>query len=141
MTPDARGWGNACAPDLDTVDALARDAFAKLPDVFRTLCGDVTLHVSEVADEDMLRALNIHDPLELTGLYEGVSLADGGANDPPPGGAHVFLFRMPILFEWAVRGDATLGALVTHILVHEIGHHFGLSDADMDAIEAASETS
>lgn len=122
------------APSLDDIETLSRRAFGDLPGHFRRLTGDVVFRIEDYADEQVLEEMQIEDPLELTGLYIGVDLTTAGepatGQEPPM----VFLFRMPILFEWAERGDVTLFELVTHILVHEIGHHFGLSDDDMDAI-------
>jgi len=92
--------------------------------------------VAEFADEDVLEEFGIEDPFELTGLYQGVSLAHRSLFDPAPSAAMVFLYRRPILDEWRARGDLPLGELIGHVLVHEIGHHFGLSDDDIHAIEA-----
>jgi predicted Zn-dependent protease with MMP-like domain len=122
------------APNLDDIETLARRAFGELPGHFRRLTGDIVFRIEDYADDQMLDDLQIEDPLELTGLYSGVDLTtrgDAGATQEP---TMVFLFRMPILFEWAERGDVALSELVAHILVHEIGHHFGLSDDDMDAL-------
>jgi predicted Zn-dependent protease with MMP-like domain len=89
--------------------------------------------------DDVLDELGIEDPFELTGLYQGVDLGRQSVLDPSPEPARVFLYRRPILDEWAERGDVSLGDLVAHVLVHEIGHHFGLSDADIEAIEAEAD--
>jgi predicted Zn-dependent protease with MMP-like domain len=127
------------APSLDDVAALARAAFAELPARFRKLAGDVVLRVDDFPPDEVLDELGIESPFDLTGLYQGVDLARRSVLDPSPEPARVFLYRRPILDEWAERGDVTLGELVTHVLVHEIGHHFGLSDADIDAIEATGD--
>ena len=137
MSPD--DWSRRTAPCLETFHEIAARAFAALPAVFRDRCGDVVIHVADAADDALLDAMGIDDALELSGLYEGIDLVRRSIDDPAPLAAHVHLFRLPILFEWAARGDTTLGALVSHVLVHEIGHHFGLSDDDMDAIEAATD--
>jgi predicted Zn-dependent protease with MMP-like domain len=124
------------APSLDQIEALARDAFDKLPDPFRRLVGDVTVSVAELPDDDMLDELEMESPFDLLGLFEGIGLAHASA--APPTGVfpnRVWLFRRPILDYWAEH-EETLGAVVTHVLVHEIGQHFGLSDEDMEAIEA-----
>lgn len=118
-------------PDLAEFDALARKAFASLPEEFRILCGNVVVHVAEEAEPEILRDVGLSDPLELSGLFEGIEQSQAG--DAPPN--HVHLYRRPILAEWAESGDISLEDLVTHVLVHEIGHHFGLSDEDMHAIE------
>jgi predicted Zn-dependent protease with MMP-like domain len=138
MTEPARpGWREAAAPSLDDIAALAETAFAELPQKFRRLVGEVVFRIDDFASDDVLDDLGIEDPFELTGLYQGVDLARRSILDPSPEPARIFLYRRPILDEWAERGDVTLAELVAHVLTHEIGHHFGLSDADIDAIEAA----
>lgn len=122
------------APDLERFDALARAAYQRLPAGFRALCGNVVIHVAEEAEPEILREMGIADPLELSGLFEGVPF--GETEDAPPN--HVHLYRRAILAECAEEGIG-LEELVTHVLVHEIGHHFGLSDEDMHAIEEAAE--
>ena len=129
-------WTDRPAPSLADFEALARAAFERLPDPFRRLAGEVVLHIHDFADDETLDAMEIQDPFELTGLYHGVDRLRQSVIDPLPHTPRVFLYRRPILDEWAERGDVTLGRLVEHVLVHEIGHHFGLSDADIDAIEA-----
>jgi predicted Zn-dependent protease with MMP-like domain len=124
------------APSLDDLAALAEAAFAELPEMFRKMAGDVVFRVDDFPPEDVLEDLGIEDPFELTGLYQGVDIGRRSVFDPSPQASMVFLYRRPILDEWAERGDVTLRELVTHVLVHEIGHHFGLSDADIEAIEA-----
>ena len=127
------------APSLDDIAALAEAAFAELPAAFRDLAGEVVFRVDDFASDEVLDDLELEDPFELTGLYQGVSLAHRSVFDTTPQPARVFLFRRAILDEWAERGDVTLAELVAHVLVHEIGHHFGLSDDDIDAIEARAE--
>ena len=129
-------WGEA--PSLDEFAELAERAFAALPEDFRKLAGDVVFRVDDFPPDDVLNELGIEDPFGLTGLYSGVSLADRSvwaASEP----SRVFLYRRPILDEWCEHGEVTLEELVTHVLVHEIGHHFGLSDPQIEAIEAAAE--
>jgi predicted Zn-dependent protease with MMP-like domain len=123
------------APTLEDFAALADAAFKILPQPFRRLAGDVRMVVEDFAAEDVLDELGIDDPFELTGLYQGVDLANRSVLDPVPQLSRVLLYRRPILDEWAERGDVTLGDLITHVLVHEIGHHFGLSDADIHRVE------
>ena len=132
-------WRDASAPSLDEIAALAEAAFAELPARFRKQAGEIVFRVDDFASEDVLDDLGLEDPFELTGLYQGVDLGRRSVLDPSPEPARVFLYRRPILDEWAERGDVTLAELVTHVLVHEIGHHFGLSDADIEAIEAESD--
>ncbi len=130
--PDAAGL----APSLDDLAALAEAAFAALPADFRQMTGDVIFRVDEFAAQEVLDELGIEDAFDLTGLYQGVDIGRRTVFDPSPQPSMIFLYRRPILDEWAHRGDVTLTELVTHVLVHEIGHHFGLSDDDIDAIEA-----
>ncbi len=129
-------WRDASAPSLDEIAALAEAAFAELPAAFRKQAGEMVFRVDDFASEEVLDDLGMEDPFELTGLYQGVDLGRRSVFDPSPEPARVFLYRRPILDEWAERGDVTLAELVTHVLVHEIGHHFGLSDAAIEAIEA-----
>ncbi len=122
------------APSLDDFAALAEQAFGDLPEPFRGLAAEAIVRVSDFADDEVLGEMGIEDAFELTGLYQGVDLSRRSVFEatPPP---MIFLYRRPILDEWAERGDVTLEELVAHVLVHEIGHHFGLSDDDIDRIE------
>ena len=126
------------APSLDDLAALAEAAFQALPEAFRKLAGDVIFRVDDFPSDEVLDDLGIEDPFGLSGLYQGVSIGHRADMGPAPGPSMIFLYRRPILDEWAENGEVTLEELVTHVLVHEIGHHFGLSDADIDAIEASA---
>ncbi|MET0294583.1 MAG: metallopeptidase family protein [Phenylobacterium sp.] len=130
----SEGFGRA--PSLDDFAELAERAFAALPAAFRRMSGDVQFRVQDFAEPEVLEELGIEDAFELTGLYQGLDLASRSAFDPAPQASMVFLYRRPILDEWADNGEVTLEELVTHVLVHEIGHHFGLSDAQIHQIEA-----
>jgi len=132
----AAAWDEALAPSLDDFAALAEAAFAGLPEGFRRMTGHVVFRIDDFADDETLDALEIDDPYDLTGLYHGVDLRTRSVLDPAPEASRIHLYRRPILDEWAARGDVTLSELIAHVLVHEIGHHFGLSDADIEAIEA-----
>lgn len=121
-------------PSLDDLERMTREAWAALPPSFRDLAGDVLIRVEDFADEAVLSEMGIDDPFELTGLYSGVDLTQRSIMDPAPAQPIVFLYRRPILDEWIERGDVTLAELVAHVLVHEVGHHFGLSDEHMDGL-------
>lgn len=129
-------WTTAVAPSLDDIERLAIAAWQRLPGEFRRVCGDVVIRIDEFATEEVLGSLGIESPFDLMGLYQGVSLDRRSVMDPPREPDRVFLYRRAILDYWADTGDESLGDLVTHVLVHEIGHHFGFCDADMEAIEA-----
>ena len=122
------------APSLGDIETLARQAFADLPDSFRALCGEVVITVADFPADDVQHEMKA-GPFDLLGLFQGVGLAQDGAI-PETGRMPnmVFLYRRAILDYWAEH-EETLGNIVTHVLVHEIGHHFGLSDDDMYAIE------
>ena len=125
------------APDAATIERLARQALARLPEAFRAHLGDVVLRVEEFADDAVLDELGIEDPFELTGLYSGRPVGKKSSSDSGALPDMIHLYRRPLLDEWVDTG-VTLEALVTHVLVHEVGHHFGLSDADMHALEEAA---
>ena len=111
-----------------------RDALEGLPDAFRAYLGDVVLAVEEFADDETLRALGIAHPLDLTGLYHGRPVGEKSSMDTGALPDRIFLYRQPILAEWIETG-VRLDDLVRHVLIHEVGHHFGLSDADMHRLE------
>ncbi len=129
-----RAFGTA--PSLAEIEALALAALARLPERFAAHLGGVAVLVEDFADPETLAALGIADPFELTGIYEGVPL--GEKHSAPTGTMpdRIRLFRSPILDEWIARGDESLEHLVAHVLIHEVGHHFGLSDAQIEALEA-----
>jgi predicted Zn-dependent protease with MMP-like domain len=127
---------DARAPSLDDFEAIARAAFDALPEPFRRLSAHVVIRIEDFAPDDVLAEMGIEDAFELTGLFEGVGMTELSLADPAPPQSMVSLYRRPILDEWAERGDVTLAEMIAHVLIHEIGHHFGLSDDDIDAIEA-----
>jgi len=135
---DTLSWRDTKAPTLTEFEALAAEEFNRLPAEFRKMCGDLVIRIEDFATDEVLERMGIEDPFELTGLFEGVGLPFQSTSDSGRMPNMVWLFRRPILDEWAER-DETLGAMVLHVLVHEIGHHFGLSDADIEAIERAAE--
>jgi len=123
------------APSLDDFARLAREAFDALPQPFGGLAGDVVIRIDDFADEATLEMMGIEDPFELTGLYHGVDigLRDGMGAAPEP--SRIFLYRRPILDEWCERGDVGLSEIIAHVLIHEIGHHFGLDDDRIHEVE------
>ena len=128
-------WRGATAPTLVEFEQLAADAWERLPQEFRGMCEGVVIRIEDFAIDEVLKSLDIESPFDLMGLYQGVSLDRKSVMDSGREPDMVFLYRRAILDYWA-EGDETLGGLITHVLVHEIGHHFGLSDADMEALEA-----
>jgi predicted Zn-dependent protease with MMP-like domain len=130
-------WGPLKAPDLAVFETLAAEAWERLPEEFRALAQDVVIRVEDFPTDEVLDTMGIESPFDLLGLYHGVSLDKKSVSDVVRTPDMVFLYRRPMLDYWA-GSEETLGHLVTHVLVHEIGHHFGLSDADMEAIEAAA---
>lgn len=132
----AQSWTTATAPSLADIDRLARQAFDHIPAALRVRCGDVIVQVEEFPEDDVLDALGIEDPFDLTGLYHGIELTAKSVTHPVPEPDLVYLYRRPLLDEWAARGDIELGELITHVLIHEIGHHFGYSDDDMHALQS-----
>jgi predicted Zn-dependent protease with MMP-like domain len=127
-------WHRKQAPSLAELEAIADRAFKGLPRRFRDLCKDVVIRVEDFPTDEALDSLGIDSPFDLLGLYQGVDLARQSVMDVSALPEMVFLYRRPILDYWAEH-EETLGHVVTHVLVHEIGHHFGLSDADMHRIE------
>ena len=128
-------FDDAPAPSLDDFARLADAAFRALPPPFRDLAGEAVFRIEDFAQQTILDEMGIPDAFELTGLYSGVDLSRRSVLDSGGLPPTVFLYRRPILDEWAERGDVTLTELITHVLVHEIGHHFGLSDDDIHRIE------
>jgi len=129
---------NLQAPSVADLETLAQAAFGRLPEAFRQLCEGVVIRVEDFPDDETLRDMGCDSPFDLLGLFRGIGLAQsGGIVQTGQFPNMVWLYRRPILDYWAEH-EETLGDLVTHVLVHEIGHHFGLSDADMEAIEAAA---
>lgn len=125
-------------PSAEAIEAQARATIARLPAAFRAHLGDVVLLVEEFADDETLAALGIEHPLDLTGVYHGRPLGEKSAFDSGAMPDRIHLYRQAILAEWCETGER-LDALVAHVTIHEIGHHFGLSDDDMHALEAAVE--
>ncbi|MGF1605464.1 MAG: metallopeptidase family protein [Rhodothalassiaceae bacterium] len=137
MSDPVTRWSETSAPSPDDLAALAEAAFARLPETFRQHLGAIIFEIRDFPDEALCRDMGLDSPFDLLGLYHGVSLDQKSVWDSGALPDRIFLYRRPILDYWCA-GEDELGAILTHVLVHEIGHHFGLSDADMDAIEAAA---
>ncbi len=135
---DPLAWQPVKAPSLDEMEVMALAAFRRLPGKFRALCEDVLIRVEDFPAEDVLRELHAESEFDLLGLFQGVGLPFQSESAPSTMPNMVWLYRRPILDYWAEHDEA-LGTIITHVLIHEIGHHFGLSDDDMAAIEAAVE--
>jgi predicted Zn-dependent protease with MMP-like domain len=127
-------WTRIEAPALDDIETLARDAFASLPEEFRNLTGEIVFMVQDFPDAEVIEEMGLETPFDILGLFQGADLAarEGGSSSHSP--TMIFLYRRPILDYWVEQGEP-LGHIVRHVLIHEIGHHFGLSDDDMEAIE------
>ena len=134
MSGTSSDWSDRHAPSLAEFEEMADAAFKRLPDRFREMCGDLVVRIEDFPADDVLEQMKIESEFDLLGLYHGVDLARQSVLDVTAMPEMVFLYRRPILDYWSEH-EETLGDIVTHVLVHEIGHHFGLSDADMEAIE------
>jgi predicted Zn-dependent protease with MMP-like domain len=121
--------------DLDDIARYADHALAALPDPFNELCEDILLEVTDWPPEEVLADLDIDDPHDLTGLYEGIPLTEKSNAHPTPFPDRIWLYAEPILAEWRDRRSVTLQDLVAHIVVHEVAHHFGWSDAEIAQID------
>ena len=122
------------APDAATIERMAREALSQIPEPFQSHLADVVLIVEEFADDETLDALGIEDPYDLSGLYHGRPVGEKSSFESGALPDRIHLYRRPILDEWATGGE-TLEWLVWHIVVHEVGHHFGLTDEDIHALE------
>lgn len=139
MTSQRNDLQQLMAPTLSDIERLAEMAFAALPEDFKRLCEDLVIRIADFPDSETVEAMGCESEFDLLGLFRGQGRAQSGAS--PATGQFpnmIWLYRRPILDYWAEH-EETLGAIVTHVLVHEIGHHFGLSDGDMRLIEEAAE--
>ena len=137
LASDPLAWRPVKAPSLVELEILAGDVFRRLPRRFRDLCDGIVIQVDDFPSDEVLDHMGAESEFDLLGLFQGVGLpfrAESAAVQMPN---MIWLYRRPILDYWAEH-DETLGAIVKHVLVHEIGHHFGLSDADMETIEASA---
>jgi predicted Zn-dependent protease with MMP-like domain len=135
---DPLAWRGIKAPSLAALEVLAGEVCHRLPRRFRDLCVDLVIQVDDFPSEEVLNHMGAESEFDLLGLFQGVGLPFRAESAPVQMPNMIWLYRRPILDYWAEH-DETLGAIVRHVLVHEIGHHFGLSDADMAAIESATE--
>jgi predicted Zn-dependent protease with MMP-like domain len=134
-SPDPTAWRLAKSPSLDEIEVLAAAAFRRLPQRFRQLCGNLVIRVEDFPAEDVIEEMGLESEFDLLGLFHGVGLPFQSETAPVKMPNLIWLYRRPILDYWAEH-DETLGKIVTHVLLHEIGHHFGFSDEDIAAIEA-----
>jgi len=125
-------------PSADEIEAIARTTLERLPEPFARSLGDIVLIVQDFADDATLASMGIDNPFDLSGLYEGIPLTERSVEQSGTLPERIFLYRRPILDEWGERED-TLEHLVAHVLIHEVGHHFGLSDDDIHALEDSVE--
>jgi predicted Zn-dependent protease with MMP-like domain len=135
MSEPVPDWSRALPPSLEDFAVLAEAALKRLPEPFRGFVAGVQMRVLDFAEDEVLDELGIQDPFQLTGLYQGPDLRNRTVFDPAPRPSMLFLYRRAILDEWCEHGEVTLGELITHVLIHEIGHHFGLSDDDIERVE------
>ena len=128
-------WTSLKAPSLAEMETVAHDIFARLPGHFRSLCRGLIIRVDDFPTDEVLEEMDADSEFDLLGLFQGTGLPFQSNDDIARLPNLIWLYRRPILDYWAEH-DETLGHIVRHVLIHEIGHHFGLSDDDMEAIEA-----
>jgi len=131
-------WTDLKAPSLAEMEVMAHEIFERLPVQFRKLCEGVIIRVDDFPTEEVMDEMECETEFDLLGLFQGIGLPHQSSGDIPRLPNMVWLYRRPILDYWAEH-DETIGHIVRHVLIHEIGHHFGLSDDDMAAIEAQAE--
>jgi len=134
---NSRAWRDLYSPSLEELEMLALDAYAHLPEEFRRLTGEIIIQLAEFPTDEIMDDLSLETPFDLLGLFEGRGIAERWNPATGDGPNRVTLYRRAILDYWA-ENQETLGDIVTHVLIHEIGHHFGLSDEDMERIEAGA---
>jgi predicted Zn-dependent protease with MMP-like domain len=137
-THDPLVWRGASAPTLEQFEVLAIEAFRRLPETFRALCADLVVRIDDFPTDDVLDTMGLKSEFDILGLFQGVGLPFRSESAPTHMPNMIWLYRRPILDYWAEH-DETLGTIITHVLVHEIGHHFGMSDEDMENIERAAD--
>ncbi|MBB2972626.1 metallopeptidase family protein [Mesorhizobium sp. RMAD-H1] len=138
-TDQTGDWAKRFSPSLDEMESLAIEAFAHLPAQFRRLCGDIIIQVADFPEDQIMDDMGLETPFDLLGLFEGRGIGERFTMTTGEGPNRITLYRRAILDYWAEH-EETLGDIVTHVLIHEIGHHFGLSDEDMERIETSADS-
>jgi predicted Zn-dependent protease with MMP-like domain len=136
MFSDPLVWRSVKAPSIEELEVLAETAFRRLPQKFRALCDGLVIRVEDFPEDAVLDELGAQTEFDLLGLFQGIGLPFRSESAPTQMPNMIWLYRRPILDYWAEH-DETLGTIIAHVLVHEIGHHFGLSDDDMTKIEGS----
>lgn len=131
-------WAGRFSPSLDEIESIAIDALAHLPQEFRALCGDIIIQIGDFPEDQIIEDMGLETPFDLLGLFEGRGTGERFSLQTGEGPNRITLYRRAILDYWAEH-DETLGDIISHVLIHEIGHHFGLSDDDMENIESQAE--
>jgi len=130
-------WRDLYSPSLDVIEQLAREAYATLPEAFRQLAQDLIIEIADFPTDDIFEDMALETPFDLLGLFEGRGIGERFSVENGEAANRISLYRRPILDYWA-ENEETLGDIIAHVLIHEIGHHFGLSDDDIESIEAES---
>ena len=131
-------WRDRHSPSISTFESLAMEAYSHLPDEFRSLTGNLVILIEDFPDDEVFEDMALETPFDLLGLFEGRGISERFTAQTGDMPNKIRLYRRPIIDYWA-ENDETLGDIITHVLIHEIGHHFGLSDEDMERIEASAE--
>ena len=131
-------WRDRHAPSISAFESLAMEAYSHLPDEFRSLTGDLVILIEDFPDDEVFEDMALETPFDLLGLFEGRGISERFTAQTGDMPNKIRLYRRPIIDYWA-ENEETLGDIITHVLIHEIGHHFGLSDEDMERIEASAE--
>lgn len=129
-------WISAKAPSLDEMEIMAHRVFERLPKGFRDRCEGLIIRVDDFPTDEVLDTMNAESEFDLLGLFQGIGLPFRSVEEIAPMPNMIWLYRRPILDYWAAH-DESLGHIIRHVLIHEIGHHFGMSDDDMEALEAS----
>jgi len=137
-TDQSGDWASRLSPDLATLESIALTAYSHLPPEFRSLTGDVQIVIADFPTEEISDDLGLETPFDLLGLFEGRGIAERWNPGTGEEANRITLYRRAILDYWS-ENEESLGDIITHVLIHELGHHFGLSDSDMERIEEAAE--